>query len=93
MLAGEVEYPVTARCLEDALVCSLKKEQFEGIVLTYPNIGLQVIKNLSRKISLLTHRIGDLATSDIKERLYNILNSIGSEHGKIEAGGSGFRFR
>lgn len=87
MLTEETEYPVTARCLEDALVCSLKKEQFESIVLNHPNIGLQVIKNMSRRISLLTHRIGDLATSDIKERLYKILSSIASEHGKTEAGG------
>lgn len=87
MLAEETEYPVTARCLEDALVCSLKKEQFESIVLTHPNIGLQVIKNMSKRIALLTHRIGDLATSDIKERLYKVLNGIASEHGKNETGG------
>lgn len=87
MLAGEHEYPVSARCVEDSLVCGLKKEQFESIVLEYPNVGLQVIKNMSRRIASLTHRIGDMATADIQERLYHVLLRIAGEHGTTEPGG------
>ncbi len=87
MLAEEVEYPVSARCLEDSLICGLKREQFESIILEHPNVGLQVIKNMSRRISSLTDRIGDLANSDIEERLYSILMHIAGEHGQIESDG------
>lgn len=92
MLAEETEYPVSARCLEDSLICGLKKEQFESIILEYPNVGLQVIKNMSRRISSLTDRIGDLATSDIEERLYSILMHIAGEHGQVESGGTRIPF-
>jgi len=87
MLAEEAEYPVSARCLEDSLICGLKREQFENIILEYPNVGLQVIRNMSLRISSLTHRIGDLATSDIEERLFGILSHIAGEHGQTESGG------
>jgi CRP/FNR family transcriptional regulator len=87
LLAEEVEYPVSARCLEDSLICGLKREQFESIILEHPNVGLQVIKNMSRRISSLTDRIGDLANSDIEERLYSILMHIAGEHGQIESDG------
>jgi CRP/FNR family transcriptional regulator len=42
---------------------------------------------MSLRISSLTHRIGDLATSDIEERLFGILSHIAGEHGQTESGG------
>lgn len=87
MLAEETEYPVSARILEDSLVCGLKKAQFESLILEHPNVGLQVIRNMSKRISSLTHRVGDLTTSDIEDRLYNILTSLAREHGETKLRG------
>lgn len=54
MLLEDTNYPLTATCLEDTLVCGFTKKDFEKLVLDHPPIGLQVIKNLSKRIDWLT---------------------------------------
>lgn len=81
MLSEDIEYPVTAWCLEKTLVCGFDKSGFEKIVLQYPNIGLQVIKNLSNRINWLTSRMGGMSITNLEERLYRVLVSVAREHG------------
>lgn len=74
-------YPVSAVCLEPVLTCGFAKDQLEGIVLERPNIGLQIIRNLSAQISQLTNRVEDMAISGIAERLLRLLTRLAAEHG------------
>lgn len=78
----DAEYPVSAICLEDTLTCGFSKIQFEELVLTNPRIGLQVIKNLSDRVTWLTSQVGSLAVTNIEERLYRVLCNVAKEHGK-----------
>jgi CRP/FNR family transcriptional regulator len=52
MLNEDTEFPVSAICLETTLICGFTRQGFEEMVLAHPNIGLQVIRNLSRRIDL-----------------------------------------
>lgn len=81
LLEDEAAYPLTAVCLEDTLICGFTKEGFEKLVLAHPNIGLQVIKNLSRRIDWLTSRVGSLSLTNLEDRLYHILTQVAREHG------------
>jgi CRP/FNR family transcriptional regulator, cyclic AMP receptor protein len=92
MLSEELEYPVNAVCLEDTLTCGFSKSQFEEIVLQYPNVGLQVIRNMSERISLLTERVGSMATSSIEEKLYSALRHVATRHGVTESNGVKIQF-
>lgn len=92
MLSEESDYPFTAWCIEQTLTCGFTRKKFESIVLEHPNIGLQVIKNLSRRISILSEHVGNLAFSNLEERLYRVLVNIAREHGEKEATGSTIRF-
>lgn len=67
--------------MEEVLVCSFPRECFEKLVLDYPKIGLQVIKNLSSRISWLTSRIGSMSLTNLEERLYRVLMNVALEHG------------
>jgi CRP/FNR family transcriptional regulator len=87
MFSEEGEYPVSAYCLEDTLTCGFSRSQFEDIILEYPKVGLQVIKNLSKRISWLTSRIGSLAVTNIEDRLYRVLINVAKEHGTISQKG------
>jgi len=82
MFSEEGEYPVSAICLEDTLTCGFTRSQFEELVLKHPTIGLQVIKTLSERISWLTTRVGNLAVTNIEERLYKVLCNVAKEHGE-----------
>lgn len=57
MLGEEAIYPMTASCMEQTLTCGFTKEKFEKLVLEHPRIGLQVMKNMSKRISSLTNFI------------------------------------
>lgn len=92
MLSEEVDYPVTAWCMEKTLICGFDKNRFEKIVLQHPNIGLQVIKNLSNRINWLTARVGSMSVTNLEDRLYGILVSVAREHGDKSARGFVIQF-
>lgn len=81
MLSEETNYPVSAWCMEDTLTCGFSKTQFEKLVLQNPDIGFQIIKNLSERISWLTTRVGSMAVTNIEDRLYHVLLNVAREHG------------
>lgn len=81
MLSDDIDYPVSACCMEDSLVCSFTRERFENLVLDHPNIGLQVIRNLSNRIASLTNRIGSMSLTSLEDRLYRVLMNVAKEHG------------
>jgi CRP/FNR family transcriptional regulator len=81
MLNEDLSYPVTAVCIEEALTCGFRKESFERLVLERPTIGLQVIKNLSKRIDSLTSRIGNMSMTALEDRLYKVLVNVATEHG------------
>jgi len=92
MLSEDVDYPVTAWCMERTLICGFDKNCFEKIVLQHPNIGLQVIKNLSNRINWLTTRMGSMSISNLEDRLYGILVSVAREHGDKSSRGFVIQF-
>lgn len=92
MFSEEGEYPVSAYCLEDTMTCGFNRGQFEKLILQHPNIGLQIIKNLSERISWLTGRVESLAVTNIEERLYSVLSSVAKEHGTSTARGRVIQF-
>ena len=85
-------YPVSAICLEDTLTCGFSRGQFEKLVLENPKIGLQVIKNLSDRVSWLTSQVGSLAVTNIEERLYRVLCNVAKEHGSKSSRGVVIQF-
>ena len=92
LLSEEADYPVSAICMEDTLACGFSRLGFEKLVMTHPNIGLQIIRNLSEQISWLTSRAGSLAVSNIEDRLYQVLSSVAIEHGTRRSHGVVIQF-
>jgi len=92
MFSEEGQYPVSAYCLEDTLTCGFSRSQFEELVLKHPKVGLQIIKNLSERITWLTRRVGNLAVTNIEDRLYGVLNNVAKEHGALSPQGIVIQF-
>lgn len=92
MFSDDHEYPVSAYCLEDTLTCGFDRKSFEDLILQHPNIGLQIIKNLSERISWLTDRVGSLGVSNIEDRLYSVLAGVAKEHGTATSKGRAIQF-
>jgi CRP/FNR family transcriptional regulator len=92
MLSEEMDYPVSAWCMEAVLICSFTRERFEKLILEHPNIGLQVIKNLSSRISWLTKRIGSMSLTNLEDRLHRVLLNVAREHGVKSSNGLTIQF-
>ena len=92
MFSEEGQYPVSAYCLEDTLTCGFSRSQFEQLILQHPKVGLQIIKNLSERITWLTMRVGSLAVTNIEDRLYRVLSSVAKEHGTVSPIGTVIQF-
>ena len=87
MLNDDEAFPVTATCLTETLLCGFNKKGFEKLVLEHPNIGLQVIRNLSRRIDWLTSQVGSMNCSNLEERLYRVLVNVARQYGQKCPGG------
>ena len=87
MLTSEEEFPLSAVCLEETLTCGFSREGFESLVLSHPNIGLQVIRNLSQRIDSLTQRVGSMSATHLEERLHQVLWQVAREHGRPAGAG------
>lgn len=92
MFSDEGHYPVNAICLQDTLTCGFTRSQFESLVTENPQFSLQIIKNLSNRISWLTSRVGSLAVTNIEERLYGVLQNVAKEHGVRGGQGTTIQF-
>jgi CRP/FNR family transcriptional regulator len=92
MLGEDMDYPVTARCMEKTLFCGFTKELFEKLILDHPSIGLQVIRNLSGRITWLTSHVENLSAVRLEDRLYRILSNVAREHGVKDKQGVAIQF-
>lgn len=92
IFSDDPEYPVSARCMEDTLTCGFTRDIFEGLVFSHPNIGLQVIRNLSNRISWLTTRVEGMTATNLSERLYQAIAAVADEHGVKSGGGVSIPF-
>ncbi len=86
-LSEEADYPLTAECMEDSLLCGFTKERFERLVRENPNVGLQIMRTMSERISWLTSRVGSMSSTHLEERLYAVLTTVAREHGTKTEGG------
>jgi len=74
-------YPCSAWCQEETLVCGFSRQQFNTLILEHPHIGLQIIRNMSERIIWLSDQVGNLAVTNIEDRLYRVLQNVAKEQG------------
>jgi CRP/FNR family transcriptional regulator len=63
------------------LTCGFTRARFQGLVSAYPNIGSQVIKNLSNRVSRRQNRLDSMSEGRLEERIYRVLVTVAEEHG------------
>jgi CRP/FNR family transcriptional regulator, cyclic AMP receptor protein len=87
VLHTQAAYPLTAICTEDTITCGFTKARFEALVLEHPHIGLQVIRNLSKRMGILAERVESVAGPSVTERVYQSLLNLAGEHGRESPAG------
>lgn len=80
-------YPLSAWAAEKCITCGTNKKDLERVILENPNIGLIMLKNISRKLVSVTNRLESSSISNLEERLFNVLLNIAVDHGIKREGG------
>lgn len=97
-LFGELT-PVEARgavrveAFAQSIVCSLHRTMFEDVIKKTPEVALQMIRVLARRLQAAEKEIEDLALRDVPGRLAALLLRVGEEYGERHDRGIRLAFR
>lgn len=80
LLEGGV-FPATAEVVENAEIGIIRNRDIENFLRLHPDITLQIIKIMSKRLRLAQMQIRDLALNNAYGRLVNTLIKLASEHG------------
>jgi len=81
-LFSNTEYPATAEVLEDAEIGIIKNEDLEKVIKENPDLSLQLIKYLNKRLVEAHMKIRNLALYDTYERTAQALVKLAEDYGR-----------
>lgn len=90
---GDLDFTEDSSYIDDSLfiepfksanVCEMSKNEFKKIVTNNPEFALNLLSNLSKKLTTLGQKAGTLITSSVEARLIAQILQLGQEHGTEE---------
>ncbi len=81
---GLIGADATTHCeaFEDSLVCLLRRQDFEDLIRSKPELALRVIKHLTKRLQQAEEAIEDLAFNDVPSRLAALLARLADVYGE-----------
>jgi CRP-like cAMP-binding protein len=70
--------------MEETLLCSLTKEEFERFLVDRPQLALKLLKLLSERLKERDALLEQLALGDIRDRVLHLLLKLSDQFGKKE---------
>lgn len=80
-LTGQTLSGVYARALEPSVLCSLTRGNLESIILSHPEVGLSLVRRLSRLLREAEIRIAELVHKSVSERLASHILRLAESEG------------
>jgi CRP/FNR family cyclic AMP-dependent transcriptional regulator len=73
VLFNEGRYGATAVAAEDSKLFSITKKSFEGLIYSFPEIGIRLVSDFGRRIERLKSLVAEVALSDVRKRIVRLL--------------------
>lgn len=86
-LFGQSPYPATAEVLEDAQIGMIKNSDLEALIVENPEISLQLIKYLNKRLVEAQNKVRNLALYDTYGRTAQALVKLAEDYGRKTAQG------
>lgn len=77
-------FQFNAEALEDTLICTISKDDFDKIVTTNPEITLKILEVLHDRLMSLENLIQNLSTKDVEVRIASMLMGFAKDFGTKE---------
>jgi len=85
--------PTRAEAFDHSVVCRLQRPLFEDVMRNTPEVALEVIRLLARRLHTAEREIEDLALRDVPGRLASLLLRLAEEYGEPHDRGIRLSFR
>ncbi|ODT46848.1 MAG: hypothetical protein ABS70_00185 [Nitrospira sp. SCN 59-13] len=76
-----------AEALDDAMICVIRREDFDRYLAMHPNITVKLTKLIGLRLRRIQSRIEDLVFRDVPARLAHLLVELSKSDGAQEPGG------
>jgi len=73
---------IYTKAIEDSVICSIDKVQFEQIIKEKPDIALKVIKILSTRLKEMEEMMEQMAYGSVRNKLLFLLNRLSEKFGE-----------
>lgn len=91
---GEIGFPdeeatgrnEMAEALDEAVVCTMRREDFEALLKMKPDLNLEVTKRVGLRLRKIEERVSDLLFKDTRTRIASFLVRYAEEFGKTKQG-------
>lgn len=81
----------SAEALDDALICVIRREDFDRYLAMHPNVTVKLTKLIGLRFRKIQSRVEDLVFRDVPARLAHLLVELSKSDGVKESGGIGLR--
>jgi CRP/FNR family transcriptional regulator, cyclic AMP receptor protein len=75
-----------AQALDDVVICAVKEEDFEKLMMKNPELNFRVTKRIGLRMKKFEERVTDLVFKDVRRRLASFLVDYAEEFGKMKRG-------
>lgn len=81
-LLGREEAPYNAEAVRDTSICVINKEDFQKLLLKYPEISLKVMEELCRRLKKMENMVQSMGTKDAEIRVIMVLLEFSERYGE-----------
>lgn len=80
-MAGEEKRETNAVAMEDSLICSIGRKDFEGLVRKTPDLSLAITKWIGLRLRRIESRFENMIFQDVRTRLITIFKDLAQKYG------------
>lgn len=77
-----------AEALDDAIICTIYREEFEALLREEPNLALRVTKAIGRRRREIESRLEDMVFRSVPSRLAHLLLKLADQYGREKSQGT-----
>jgi CRP-like cAMP-binding protein len=85
-LVDEGERQEIAEALDDVLICTINKRDFEMMLRQNPDLNFELTKRIGLRLLKFEEKINDLVFKDVTKRIMSFLVRYAGDFGKIKGG-------
>ncbi|MEX1137765.1 MAG: Crp/Fnr family transcriptional regulator [Bacteroidota bacterium] len=75
-----------AQALDDTVICTMKKEDFESLLRTKPELNFELTKRIGLRLRRFEERVSEMVFKDVRKRIAAFLVRYAEDFGKIKGG-------